>query len=201
MASDRFFFTLVKKRAASKEEITTGSFVEKYRHSDFLYSRNDQYKIVDLHFFFEKQHVEKYPLINLLEFDYRKVKLDGKFKIYYDDGPCEIYIKNVAANIIKRHHLKRNIYLQIMLIGLSDLIWKVFATIMDLTNEKNKKLNFFANPILFYINCDMRLPLDKITYFDDIIIRLNCVDKNVYREKTRYFVNVHVCRSRIMLPA
>ena len=52
-----------------------------------------------------------------------------------------------------------------MSIGPSDLIWKVYATIMNLTNKKKKKkLNFFADPILISINCDLRLPLDKITY-------------------------------------
>ena len=118
--------------------------------------------------FFERQHVEKYPLVDLLKFDYRTVILCDNFKIHYDQGPCDIYIKNVAATIIKGHHLKRNVYLQIMSIGLSDLIWKKFATIMNLTNKKNKILNFFADPILVSINSDLRLPLDKITYFKDI---------------------------------
>ena len=68
--------------------------------------------------------------------------LDDKFKVFYNERPCNIYIKNIAATIIKGHHLKRNIYLQNMSIGLSDLIWKVFGTIMNLPNEKNKKLNF-----------------------------------------------------------
>ena len=92
-------------------------------------------------------------------------------------------MKSVAATILKGHNLKRNVYLQIMLIGLSDLIWKVFVTIMNLTNEKNKQLNFFADLILTSIKSDLRLPLDKITYFEDIIIRFNGVDKIVYREK------------------
>ena len=138
-------------------------------------------------------------MIVLLKFDYRKVTLDEKFKIKYDSGPCEIYMKSVAANIIKGHHLKRNIYLQIMSIGLSDLIWKLLATIMNLTNGRNKKLNFFADSILVSINCNLRLPLDKITYFDDIILRFNCVDKIVYRGKTHYFVDAYVCESKIML--
>ena len=120
--------------AASEEEVPTDSFAERCRHSDFLYSRDDQNKIVDLHFF-EMQHVEEYPLIDLLKFDYRKVKLVDKIKIYYGDGPCQIYIKSVAANIIKSHQLKRNVYLQVMSIGLSDLIWKVFATITKKTKN------------------------------------------------------------------
>ena len=86
--------------------------MQKYRHSGFFYSRNDQYKILDLDFF-KKQHVEKYPMIDLfdLKIDYRKVKLDDNFKIHYDEGSSEIYIKSVAANMMKEHHLKRNIYL------------------------------------------------------------------------------------------
>ena len=87
-----------------------------------------------------------------------------------------------------------------MLIGLSDLLWEAFATIMNVTNEKNKKMNFFADPILVSINCDLSLPLDKITYFDDII-RFNCMNKTVYRVKTRYFVDENICHGKIMLPA
>ena len=63
-----------------------------------------------------------------------------------------------------------------MSIGLPDLIWKVFATFMNLTNEKNK-IDFFADPILVSISCDLRLPLDKITYLDYVIIRFNFVNK------------------------
>ena len=44
---------------------------ERYRHSEFLYSKNGLYKIVDLNFY-EKQHVEKYPSIDLLETDSKK---------------------------------------------------------------------------------------------------------------------------------
>ena len=133
-----------------------------------------------------------HDVINLLYYN---------FKIHYDDAPCDIYIKNVAASLIKGRHLKINVYLQIISIGLSDLIWKVFATIMNLTNENNKKSIFFVDPRLININCDLRLPLDKITYFEDTVIRFNGVDKIVNRGKTRYFVEAYVCKSKIMLPA
>ena len=80
----------------------------------------------------------------VLKFHCNKTKLDDKLKIYYECKhgkyiSCDISIKNIAACILKGHHLKRNIY---MPTGLSDMIWRVFAAIMSLTNEKNKKLNF-----------------------------------------------------------
>ena len=124
----------------------------------------------------------------MLKSDHEKVKLEDEPKIHYGDGPCEIYIKSVAANIIKGPHLKRNIYLQIMLISLSDLIWRVFATIINLTNQKNKKLNFFAGTILANINCNLRLPYGLIA-----LIKL-------YTEKkTCYFVDAYICKNKIML--
>ena len=95
-------------------------------------------------------------------------------KVQYDEGPCDIYIKSVAANMIKR-----NILLQIMSIGLCDLTGKVFASILNLTNEKNKKIIFFTDPIFASINCNLILLLGKRTYFDNIIKRFSCVDKIV----------------------
>lgn len=72
-----------------------------------------------------------------------------------------------------------------MSIGLFDLIWKVFITIMNLTSEKSKKLNSFIDFILININCDLKLSLNTITY-DDVIIRFDCIDKVVYRGKTLF---------------
>ena len=39
-----------------------------------------------------------------------------------------------------------------MSIGFSDMVWKIFASLMNLTNERNKKMNFFADTILIKIN-------------------------------------------------
>ena len=52
--------------STSDDEIAENMFGERYIHSAFLYSKNGQYKTVDLHFY-EKQPVEKYLLIDLLE--------------------------------------------------------------------------------------------------------------------------------------
>ena len=96
--------------ASDEDEAPLDTFSERYIHSHLLYSRNDHYKIIDL-YFFAKQRVKKYLLIVLLKFDYRKVKLDDKFKIYYGDRPCEIYIKSIAANIKRISRLCQLVYL------------------------------------------------------------------------------------------
>ena len=162
--------------------------------------KNNQYTTVDLHFF-DKQHDKKYPAINLLSFDCSKVRLDGKFKIYYTEKPCNVSIEIIAASIVEGHHLIRKTFLQFVLIGLSDLVWKIFITIMNLTNEKTKKLNFFVDSILVNIDCDRKLPLNKITYFDDIAVKFDRVNEVIYIVKKRYHVNAYVCKSKIMLPA
>ena len=150
---------------------------------------------MDLHFF-EKQLVENCPLIDLLNFDNEKSKLDDKFKIYYDKRPCNIYIKNVAATIIKGNHLKRYVYLQIMSIGLSSSMDN-YCNYYGFNKRTKWKFEFFVDSI----NCNQRLSLNKITYFDDIVIRFDSVEEIVYRGRAHYLVNGYVCKSKIMLSA
>ena len=88
-----------------------------------------------------------------------------------------------------------------MSVGLSDMIWRVFPTIMNLTNEKNKKLNFYVDSILTDRDWDHKLPLNRIIYFDDVTIRFDNIKKNDYRWKTRYHVNVYICQGNTMLAA
>ena len=81
-------------------------FANRYGHSEFSYSKNNKYKIVDLHFF-EKEHVEKYQLIDLLKFEPKKAKKPGdEFKVYYDNGPCDISIKKNCCIYTKEKSLK-----------------------------------------------------------------------------------------------
>ena len=125
------------------------SFTGEYKHCDFLYSKNDQHKVVDSEF--GKKDLS-YPSIAILAFDYNKLKIEDEMKITYDQKPCKISLKTVCGNVIKGHHLKRNTYLKKMLIDLSDIVWKMFASLMNLTNNRNKKLNLFADPILINVN-------------------------------------------------
>ena len=111
-----------------------------------------------------------YPLIDILTFDYNKLKLEDNMKITYNEKPCKINLKSVCAYVIKGRCLKKNRYFQIMSIGFSDSVCKIFASLINLTNERNNKLKFFTDPILIKINCNRKLSLNKMTYFDDLVI-------------------------------
>ena len=84
---------------------------------------------------------------------------------------------------------KKNRYFQVMSIGFSDSVWKIFASLINLTNERNNKLKFFTDPILIKINCNRKLSLNKMTYFMTQI-----------RGKIRLVIDAYVCSSKIMLP-
>ena len=84
----------------SDDEKAEDAFVGRLKYSDFLYSKSGQYKIVELNFY-ERQHVKGFHTIDLLKFDYNKIKLDDKLRIYYECElvkyiPCDISIKNIA---------------------------------------------------------------------------------------------------------
>ena len=72
---------------------------------------------------------------------------------------------------------------------------------MNLTNERNKRLKFFDDPILIRVNSNQRLSINKMTYFDDLVIHFDRVYDIAYRGKIRFVVDAYVCSSKIMLPA
>ena len=57
--------------------------------------------------------------------------------------------------------------------GFSVMVCKIFASLMNFPNKRNNKLNFFADPILIKINCNQKLSLNKMTYFDGLVIHFD----------------------------
>ena len=78
MAPDRFFFFPVKM---SDDELSAvDSWHELFTPPEFFFSKNGQCKTVGLNFY-ERQYVEKHPVIYVLQIDCSKIKLDDKFRI------------------------------------------------------------------------------------------------------------------------
>ena len=60
-----------------------------------------------------KQHVEKFPTIDLIEIDCNKVKLDDEFKVHFENDPCDISIKKDCCmyskgTLFKKKHFFAN---------------------------------------------------------------------------------------------
>ena len=60
---------------------------------------------------------------------------------------------------------------------------------MKLTNDRNNKLNFFADPVLI-----------KMAYFDDFVNYIEKVYDLDYRGKIRAARDAYVCSKKLMLP-
>ena len=58
----------------SDDKTAENAIAERFKHSEFPYWRNGQYKTIELNFY-KKHYVEKYPIIDLLEIDCSKIKL------------------------------------------------------------------------------------------------------------------------------
>ena len=62
------------------------SFAERYKHCQFLHAKSHLYKVVELEF--EKSDLPGYLLINVLQFDHKKLKLEDNIKVTYNEKPC-----------------------------------------------------------------------------------------------------------------
>ena len=82
-------------------------------------------------------------------------------------------------------------------IKFSDMVWKVFASLMNLANERKNKLISFADPILINKNCNWKLPLNKMIYVHDLHFD-KIYDIN-YRGK-KFVIDGYICSSKTMLP-
>ena len=114
-------------------------------------------------------------------------------------GPLLIKIEYFKAAIIKGRHRVRNIYLESHLMGITQALWRVNTELSSKIKKKNRKLNHLLNNMLIHINTG-RLLTNKITYFKNLVVCYDNVEKVNYRGKERYCINVRVISRQILLP-
>ena len=65
------------------EDEFLNSFSERYRHCDFLYTKNEQHKVVELEF--EKtSSFQCWPIVDILQFDCKNLKLEEDMRRRYE---------------------------------------------------------------------------------------------------------------------
>ena len=112
--------------------------------------------------------------------------------------PFFLKIKNCCMTIRKGNHLKRVKYLKLFSTGVSSILWQVhrdFVEKLKLKNEQIITLDFGY----VYIDAE-RLPIEKVTYFRNLIICYEKMEKVTYRNREKYAIIARVISGEILLP-
>ena len=100
-----------------------------------------------------------------------------------------------CMTIRRGNHLKRVKYLEPFSIGVSSILWQVHRDFVEKLNElKNEQII----PVDFgYVLIDAeRLPIEKVTYFRNLIICYEKIEKVTYRNKEKYAIIAQVIQEK-----
>ena len=185
---------------------------------DFFFAKNNIYKWNELdidetekNLFNEEKFEKTTTVFDLWEkrFHLRFVHMDDNLKFHYAVDaeekciPFIINIENIAATITRGNHLKRQIYIEPFAIGQASSLFNIHSHLMGIANEKMKdkkeKITNFLDFALLCLNAG-RLPINKITYFKNLAVYYEGVEKVLYRGKEKYCLVARVISGKILLP-
>ena len=113
--------------------------------------------------------------------------------------PFFLKIENCCMTIRKGNHLKRVKYLEPFSIGILSILWQVHR---DFVEKLNKLKNEQIIPLHFgYVRIDAEgLPIEKVTYFRNLIICYEKMEKVTHRNREKYAIIAGVISGEILLP-
>ena len=109
-------------------------------------------------------------------------------------GPLLIKIEYFEATI-----MNRIVYNESNSLGITQALWRINYELTAKISERNNQPAYLVNNMLTHINAG-RLPTNKITYFKDLVVCYNNVEKVNYRGKEKYHINARVISGQILLP-
>ena len=114
-------------------------------------------------------------------------------------GPLLIKIKYFKAAIMRGRHLTRNTYLELNSLGITQALWRINHELTAKISEKNNQPAYLVDNMLICINAG-RVSTNKITYFKELVVCYDNVEKVNYRGKEKYHINARVISGQILLP-
>ena len=207
---------IVTKKMFSSESEESDSDIEE-NFDNFLYAKNHKYEWKDLEFDGLDKHlayifhdrlirINEQKIFDLWEHDFdinKNAHICDNLNFHYNyNGNCIPFllkIENCCMTIRKGNHLKRIKYLEPFSIGISSTLWQVHADFVEKLNELTKKK---ITPLDFgYIRIDAgHLPIEKVTYFKNLIICYEKMEKVTYKNKEKYALIARVISGEILLP-
>ena len=113
--------------------------------------------------------------------------------------PFLLKIENCCMTLRKGNHLARIKYLEPSLIGISSSLWQVHSDFVEKLNELTKKTNVPLDSGFIRIDAG-HLPLEKVTYFKNLIICYEKMEKVTYKNREKYALIARVIYGQILLP-
>ena len=112
--------------------------------------------------------------------------------------PFLLKIKNCCTTLRKGNHLARIKHLEPFSIGISSSLWQVHSNFVEKLNELTKKTNVPLDSGFIRINVG-HLPLEKVTYFKNLIICNKKMEKVTYKNREKYALIARVISGQILL--
>ena len=139
---------------------------------DFLYAKNNIYNWNELEIaeiekslFNDEMFSKATKIFDLWEkkFQLKNVHMNDNFQFHYLDVeqkdciPFVIHIENIAATVVRGHHLKRQIYLEPFAIGQASNLYNIHSYLMQTAVDKieemeDEKINNFLDFSLLRLN-------------------------------------------------
>ena len=139
-------------------------------------------------------------MVLVLELDRWKISIertdDNNFKILCDNKPFFVSIKTFCGLMKKGKDLTKNKYIKIKNRLDSAKLWDVFSGIEGWICQEAQSIASFADATKVLLECDQRLPLNRLIYSEDCIIFFDQVLTNV-TENYDYIIDCKVIKSAI----
>ena len=108
-------------------------------------------------------------------------------------------IENCCMKLRKGNHLARIKYLEPFSIGISLSLWQFHSDFVKKLNELTKKTNVPLDFGFIRISAG-HLPLEKVTYFKNLIICYEKMEKVTCKIREKYALIARVIYGQILLP-
>ena len=176
-----------------------------------MYARHHKYEWKDLEFdALEKNlacvfhdsliDINEQKIFDLWEHDF-EIKRNGhicdnlNFHYVYNRKciPFLLKIENCCMTVRRGNHVARTKYLEPFSIGISSSLWQVHSDFVEKLNKLTKKTDVPLDSGFIRIDAG-HLPLEKVTYFKNLIIKVT------YKNREKYALIARVISGQILLP-
>ena len=176
-----------------------------------MYARHHKYEWKDLEFdALEKNlacvfhdsliDINEQKIFDLWEHDF-KIKRNAhicdnlNFHCVYN-RKCILFllkIENCCMTVRRGNHVARTKYLEPSSIGISSSLWQIHSDFVEKLNKLTKKTDVPLDSGFIRIDAG-HLPLEKVTYFKNLIIKVT------YKNREKYALIARVISGQILLP-